>query len=471
MSREIKADYQQTLMFPPSLEDWVGPEHPARFIRDFVDSLDLSGLGFRLRTAEVGRPAYSTEMLLKVWLYGYLNRIRSTRQLERGCRENMGLIWLTGLKPPDHNTLWRFWQDNREALRQVFKQSVRVALHAGLLQLVLHAVDGTKIKAASGSRGVWHRRDLQRHLDRLDASVAQVMVEVEAAEVEEQGEYRLPEELQDQTVRRQRIQEALQLLAAADRDHLPSGEPEARLMKVGAEVAPAYNAQVVADGASGLLVAAEVVNAETDLQQLVPMLDQVQENLGATAEETLADGGYVSAAQIAQAEARGYEVLTPAGQKEPSSEEGRPYHTSRFIYDEARDCCICPQGQVLNYERTKTNRGKYPIRVYRCRNFRDCPVRRQCSRDPKGRQLEIGQHHQAMVRHRRKRREKAELLRLRKVIAEPPFAWIKRHQDFWRWTVRGLTNVRTQWALLCTTVNLKKLFRHWQVGGLVLQRS
>lgn len=466
MSREIKANYQQIMRFPPVLEDWVGPEHPARFIRDFVDFLDLPRLGFRVRTAAVGRPPYSTEMLLKVWLYGYLNRIRSTRQLEHGCRENLGLIWLTGLKAPDHNTLWRFWQDNREALGRVFKQSVGVALHAGLLQLVLHAVDGTKIKAVSGPRGVWHRRDLVRLLQQLDASVAQVMAEVEAAQAQERGEYRLPEELQDQAVRRQRLQEALQALAAADRDHLHPGEPEARLMKVGAGVALAYNAQVVTDGASGLLVAAAVVNAETDTQQLVPMLDQVQENLGTTARETLADGGYVSAAEIAQAEARGYEVLTPA-----SSEEARPYHTSRFVYDEVRDCCLCPRGRVLNYERTKTNRGTYPVRVYRCRNFRDCPGRRQCSRDPKGRQLEIGPHHAAMVRQRHKRREKGELLRLRKVMAEPPFARIKRQQDFWRWTVRGLANVRTQWALLCTTVNLKKLFRHWQAGRLVLHRS
>lgn len=378
MSRGIKADYQQLMMFPPLLEDWVGPEHPARFIRDFVDSLDLPGLGVRVRTAAVGRPPYSTGMLLKAWLYGYLNRIRSTRQLEHGCRENLGLIWLTGLKPPDHNTLWRFWQDNREALRRVFRQSVQVALHAGLLQLVLHAVDGTKIQAVSGRPGVWRRRDLEKALTRLDASVAQVMNEVEAAQVQERGSYLLPEELQDQTVRRQRIQEALQMLATADRDHLHPGEPEARLMKVGAGVAPACNAQVVADGASGLLVAAQVVNAETDNQQLVPMLDQVQENLGATAQETLADGGYVSAAEIAQAGTRGYEVLTPAG-----SEEDRPYHTSRFIYDEARDCCLCPRGQVLSYERTKTNRGKYPVRVYRCRNFRDCPCAASAAGTPK----------------------------------------------------------------------------------------
>jgi len=123
-------------------------------------------------------------------------------------------------------------------------------------------------------------------------------------------------------------------------------------------------------------------------------------------------------------------------------------------------------------ERTKASRWKtYQVRIYRGQDLEDCPVRRQCSRDPKGRQVEIGPHHQAMARQRRKRREQAELLRLRKVIAEPPFAWIKRHLDFWRWTVKGLANVRTQWALLCTTVNLKKLFRHWQSGRPVLAGS
>jgi hypothetical protein len=295
------------------------------------------------------------------------------------------------------------------------------------------------------------------------------MAEVEAAQTRERGEYRLPEELQDRSTRRQRIREALQFLAEAGQDHLHPGEPEARLMKVGPTVALSYNAQAVRDGTSGMLVASEVVNAEADVHQLVPMLDQVQENVGATAQENLADGGYVSAAQIALAEVRGYEVLTPGGKRQPTSEEDRPYHTSRFQYDAQRDCCICPRGQILAYERTKASRGKpYEVRIYRCR-LRDCPVRRQCSRDPQGRRVEIGPHHQAMVRQRQKRQEKPGVLRLRKSIAEPPFAWIKRHLDFWRWTVKGLDNVRTQWSLLCTTVNLKKLFRHWRTGRLVLE--
>jgi len=125
------------------VDDWVGPDHPARFVRDFVDSLDPESLGFRVRESAMGRSHYGAALLLKAWLYGYLTGNRSSRKLERVCREHMGLIWLTGMQAPDHNILWRFWLDNKKALRQVFKQSVRTAFNADLLGLVVHAVDGT----------------------------------------------------------------------------------------------------------------------------------------------------------------------------------------------------------------------------------------------------------------------------------------------------------------------------------------
>ena len=152
MGKQIRADYEQILMFPPSVEDWVGKDHPARFIRDFVDSLDLSELGIEIPDSDTGRPPYAPDLLLKVWLYGYFNRIRASRKLEKACLENMGLIWLTGMNAPDHNSLWRFFKANKKSLRHLFKQSIRVALKADLIGLVLHAVDGTKIRTLSSQR-------------------------------------------------------------------------------------------------------------------------------------------------------------------------------------------------------------------------------------------------------------------------------------------------------------------------------
>ena len=121
MTREIRADYSQTFLLPPSLEDWVGSDHPARFIRDFVESLDFEVLGFRVLSSETGRPRYSSPLLLSVWLFGYLQKIRSSRGLERACRDNVSLLWLTGMHSPDHNTLWRFYSANKKALRSVFR--------------------------------------------------------------------------------------------------------------------------------------------------------------------------------------------------------------------------------------------------------------------------------------------------------------------------------------------------------------
>jgi len=147
MGRMIRADYDQMLLLPPRVDDWIAAAHPARLIRDFVDALDLGQLGFAVPEARAGRPAYAPDLLLKVWLCGYFHRLRSTRSLEKACCDSIALIWLTGNHPPDHNTLWRFWRTNKGALPGLFKKSVHVAVASDLVSLARQAVDGTKIAA------------------------------------------------------------------------------------------------------------------------------------------------------------------------------------------------------------------------------------------------------------------------------------------------------------------------------------
>jgi transposase len=474
MGHEIRADYDQVMMFPPCVEDWVGPDHPGRFIRDFVDSLDLKALGFRVPETEVGRPGYAADLMLKVWLYGYLHRIRSSRKLEKACHENMGLIWLTGRNAPDHNSLWRFMDANKKAVSQLFKKSVQVAAKCKLIGMVVNAVDGTKIRAASSRERVVSTVGLEKMLERTDRSIADFMTEIERQEQEEQGEYKLPPSMVSALRRKDKIRKALTELEESKRERVHHSEPEARFMKNRRSIEPSYNGQAVADKDNGIIVAQDVVTDETDNGQLVPMLDRVKENMGGVAQENLADSGYFSSSQIGLAEERKYEVLVNAPSSElpaPRNKTPQVYHASLFRYDEDLDCCICPHGQKLPYLRTRVKgRNENKIRMYRCSEYRLCPYRDQCSKNKRGREIEISVHHKAIERQRAKRkvRENKKLLAERKRIIEPVFAWIKSQLGFDRWTVFALERVRAQWAFVCTAINVKKLHKHWLAGGLRL---
>jgi transposase len=170
MSYEKYANYDQQWLFPPSLEDLLPTQHPARMIREFIDAQDLESMGFRVRVSEDGRPNYSSNLLMKVWLYGYISRVRTTRTLERACMNDVGMLWLTGMNHPDHSTLWRFWRDNRKGIRKLFKQLLQIAVSLKLVGLVLHAVDGTKIYSQASEEKGLHRSSLENKLKRLDGS-------------------------------------------------------------------------------------------------------------------------------------------------------------------------------------------------------------------------------------------------------------------------------------------------------------
>jgi transposase len=463
MSRELTADYTTTYLLPPAVEDWVKADDPARYIRAFVDALDLEQIAGP-EWAEVtenpdGRPHYAFDLLLKVWLYGYLYNIRSSRKLERACRQMMPLVWLAGRFEPDHNTLWRFWKRYSHTLKKLFVQSVRVAVEANLVGMVLQAIDGTKIVSAASQQNGWHREDLQKILATIEERIDQLEQEIAAAkEGSTELDERLPKKLQNETQLRRKVREALQTLEAAEREHMHPHDPEARMMKGGTaeRIEFAYNAQAVCDGSHGIVVAEAVVVEANDQQQLAPMLAQVQQNTGRAAEQTLADRGYDTAESLAKAEELNAPVIVA---QRVNPEKVGDYHLARFTYDEQAQTVHCPIGQQLRKVGSARHHQKpHPLTRYRCDVWASCPVGKECSK--KGpRVVEIGPHYGAVQRQRVKMSEPASQkhLRRRSEIIERFFGQTKWNDGFHRWSFKGTEKVAAQWTMICITNNLRKI--------------
>ena len=472
MSRELRADYTTQFLFPPALEDWVKADDPARYIRAFVDSLDLEEIAgpewAKATENPDGRPHYAFELLLKVWLYGYVYNIRSSRKLERACRQMMPLVWLAGMYEPDHNTLWRFWKRYRGVLKRVFVQSVRVALEANLVGMVLQAVDGTKIVSAASRRTAWHRADLNKILAAVDERIEKLEEQIAAAqEGSTEIDDRLPQKLQDETELRQTVRKALQTLERAGREHMHPHDGDARMMKGGTDkrIAFAYNAQAVCDASHGIVVAEAVVDDENDQQQLAPMLEQVCQNTGAVAEQTLADSGYETAESLAKAEKLEAPVLVA---QRVNPDKISPYHLARFTYDEQAQTLHCPIGQPLRKVGRATHHKKpRPLTRYRCDVWKSCPVGKLCSKK-KARVVELGPDYGAVLRQRQKLADPDNRKRLkrRSEIIERLFGQIKGNDQFRRWTFKGKEKVGAQWTMICTAINLRQLIAVLSLGRL-----
>jgi transposase len=460
MSYQIDADYTRVMLFPPSLEDFVSADDPVRFIRAFVDSLDLKELGFKIRENVEGRPGFASSLLLKIWLFGSYERTHSSRSLERQCKRDIGLLWLTGMNYPDHNTLWRFWNDNNAVIKQLFKQSVQVALKNDLVGMVYHAIDGTKIGACASRFKGLNKEEMGILQQRLDEYVEAMARKVE----ESQGvapDDRLPAALQDAKELQRRVHENVEELRKKKKGTLSPMDIDSRKMRTNrGTVEFSYNAQAVADQKCGVIVGAAVSQAETDHHLLTPMLEEVRETSGSNAKSSVADAGYFSGIELEKAEAveHGADIYVNIPTEHNRSAEktcGDPYHGNNFTYNKERDVFVCPRGCELERERMT---GEYVI--YSCKNFAACPNKSLCTTSTKRKRLCVHRCHESIRRHKQKIANESakELLRQRGALIERVFGWIKEQYKLRRFSATGIKNAKAMWYLACTVYNLRKIF-------------
>jgi len=381
---------------------------------------------------------------------------------------DLAYIWLTGNLRPDHNTIWRFFRCNKRALPKLFKRVVRLAVDADLVGFALHAVDGTKIQAVSSTESALHRSVLQDKLRQIDELIEQSVKEMEKAQQEGGESFRLPQGLTDARARRAVLEQGLARLDAEQTEHLSLGEPDARVMKSRQGKRLSYNAQAAVDHDSDLIVAADVTNEEDDHRLLVPMIDQVLENTGETAETTSADAGYFSGEQIDEAQRRNYGIVVNF-EKDSAPAKGQ-LSKDLFRYDPELDVFVCPQGKQLKFYRLDDKGMSYVRRFYRCVE-KDCPRRDECTKNSTmSRTITRGPYDDALaVQKQAQTKACARVsLSLRKEIVEHVFGNIKSGDGLQRFSARGRHGARAQWALACLAFDLRKLHALWAAGELSL---
>jgi len=466
---------EKAWLLPPTLDELIPNDHPARFVAEFVDALDHNAwteLGIGLDGEPLGAPAYHPRALLCVWLQGFMTGIRSSRKLEAACRDQVPYLWLTGWQHPDHNTLWRFYQAHRDAMRKLLKYTVSAAIELDLIDLAVQAVDGTKIVAnAAGDRN-YDAAELHRLLNRTEAAIDQLEAQNEGGN--DSPVPRLPEGLQTAKKLQQRIRDAMHHLAQQEKMKLVNlTDEDAQLMKGRSGIITGYNAQAMVSPLNnetakenGLLITAvEVVNSASDSGQLAPMLDQAEELTGKRVPITLADGGYHTVANLEAGVSRGQTLVMKERHR---GELKGPYFKDNFIYDAETDSYICHQGQRLPFRGLRLDKvtGLRSTRVYRASRTvcRTCPAFGICTRDKHaGRALWINAADELLHKHRQwmKTDEALALYARRKVISEPTFGILKDQMNVRKFLLRGLINVNAEFNLLATAFNLRTPWHVW----------
>lgn len=473
MSKFIRTNFDDILLFPPAVEDWIPHDHKARFVRNLVRALNLSDYGLDVVPNETGRPAYHPEMMLMLWIYGYMCRIRSPRKIEAACYNEVGFIWLSGNTHPDHNTISRFFKDHQAAFKMIFKNTIKTAHKTGLIELALHALDGTKISSAISKKGASHRVDLENKLKHLD-NIIDEMIKKTNTDIEDTAEITILEELQNANIEVENIRATLKELDEAETDHLNNKEPDARMMKLAdGRTRFGYNCQAVRDEANGMVVAEAVVNDENDNDQLTPMIDVVKENLGSVAKITVADGGYFSGRELKSADSKKYGVLVNLKGITDNCKEPE-YSKFNFKYNAEDDTYTCPKEKTLYFESIKNKEVKYgldyEIRVYKCKSCKECPAFGICTSSKSGRRINHLPDEEIIRSHIKFQSEgdNKDKLKKRSVIIEPLFSLIKDSGGFMRFTHKSLEGAQRQWTMLCTICNLSVLYKKWLNNGINL---
>ena len=473
MKRFIEGESRaQATLFPERLDDWIAEDNPVRAVDAFIDELDLAELGFEgAEPAATGRPAYHPGTLLKIYIYGYLNRIASSRRLERETQRNLELIWLTGRLTPDFKTIADFRRDNGPGIRQACRRFVLLCREIGLFEQALVAIDGSKFKAVNNRDKNFTPHKLKARQQQLDQSIARYLADLDRADrdpslVPEERAEHLREKLATVRAQMQKLEVIGRQLAGAPDQQVSLTDPDARSMATSGRGTGmvGYNVQASVDAKHHLIVAHEVTNEGHDRAQLTKMAQQTRETLGAKDLTVLADRGYFSGEEILRCEQAGMTPLVPKPITSNSTANGR-FDKRDFQYDAKRDRYRCPAGQYAIRRFTSIENGM-AIHKYWSSACPKCLIRSACTTSAY-RRLGRWEHEEVVERMQWRLDRMPEAGRLRRQTVEHAFGTFKSWMGATHFLTKTLPRVRTEMSLQVLAYNLKRVIQILGVQPLI----
>jgi transposase len=462
---------EQRVLFPEVLDDYISEENVVRFIDAFVDGLEMEELGFeRSAPKETGRPAYDPRDLLKLYIYGYLNRIRTGRTLERECQRNMELMWLMRKLRPDFKTIADFRKDNRAAFKGVFRQFVLVCKQMGLLGGELVAVDGSKFKAVNSGQKNFSQRKLEKRLKEINKKVERYLDEMDQADKQEKHDEITAEELKEKIDRLQqrkgRYEELLKELKASGHKQVSLTDADSRAMAMTPKGEVSYNVQTAVDSKYHLIVEQDVTNDGLDNHQLLLMAQSAKQMLGQTDLHVVADMGYYNHEELKQCEETG---ITPYVSKPIVSKNTARglFGKEKFVYEADGDCYRCPAGERLTFRFQSRERKNKKFRYYWTTACLGCPIKPQCTTNKKFRRLKRWEHEAVVERIEQRAGANPHIMKLRQQIVEHPFGTIKFWNDQRHFLMKGLEKVKGEFGLSTLAYDIKRAINVVGVRALV----
>jgi transposase len=459
----VGADRGQSTLLPECLDDFIDESNPVRVIDAFVDALDLTELGFDgVEPAATGRPAYHPSVLLKLYIYGYLNRVQSSRRLEREAGRNLEVMWLLSRLVPDDKVIADFRKDNGRAIRKVCARFVELCREMGLLTKASVAIDGSKFKAVNNRDRNFTRAKVERRRTQLEESVARYLSQLDTADRQEPSEVlatkteRLKEKLAKLTEEMEKLAAIeKQMLAAADQQ-ISLTDPDSRSMATSGRGSGVvgYNVQVAVDTEHHLIVTHEVTNVGNDTSQLAYMGKQAKAVLETDKLEVIADRGYFNGEEILACQQADITVTLPKPLRSGAKSQGR-FGKQDFVYLPEQDVYRCPAGERLKYSFTAVEHGQQ-LRRYWTNACRTCAIKEQCTTG-KERRITRWEHEHVVEAVQKRLDENPQAMRQRRETVEHPFATIKARMGATHFLMKTLPKAATEMALSVLAYNFTRV--------------